>query len=350
MPRTHKRAVLPAISAPGRWHVAAILIVAMLPAAGWPAPARSADADDVLVRVGGDAIVRGQMDAILARLPAATGEQRQRLEAAVVEQLVDDRLLRAELDRLTITVTGEELEARLSQFRQQLAARGVRYEAFLAQSNRDDRSIRDQLLTEMRVEKYVQPRFTAEALTQTFEKHHRELDGTRLRVSHILLRPEAVHGESAVDRCLAEAEEIRRRIMLGARSFEDAALFHSAGPSRRRGGDVGWIAREAPMVDAFARQAFLLAKGDVSRPFVTPFGVHIVKVTDVEPGAVTIDTVRPRVQQLLVKSLVRDLVAQAARRIRVTYAEGVAHFDPDTPADGSQPRRVVVGPTATPAR
>lgn len=325
------------------------LLVSVLLAAAWAGrPARADGPDDVLVTVGKDAIVRGQLDSIMARLPAASGEQRQRQEAAVVEQLVDDRLLRSELDRLAIVVGSDELEARLTQFRQQLAARGVRFEAFLAQAGRDERSVRDQLITEMRVEKYVQPRVTAEAMAETYEKNHRELDGTRLRVSHILLRPDVVRGEDALDRCLAEAEEIRRRIMVGARSFEDAALIHSAGPSRRRGGDLGWITREAPLVDAFARQAFMLAKGDVSRPFVTPFGVHVIKVIDVEPGAVTLDTVRPRVQQLLVKSLVRDLVAQAARRLQVTYAVGVPHFDPDTPADGPLLRRVIVGPAKRP--
>jgi peptidyl-prolyl cis-trans isomerase SurA len=325
------------------------LAAVLLAAVGAGSAALAESPDDVLVRVGSDAIVRGQFEAILARFPAASGDQRQRQEAAVVEQLVEDRLLRAELDRLAIVVGSDELEARLAQFRQQLAARGVRFEAFLVQSGRDERSIRDQMLTELRVEKYVQPRLTAEALAETFEKNHRDLDGTRLRVSHILLRPETLRGDDAVDKCLAEAEEIRRRIMLGNRSFEDAALMSSAGPSRRRGGDLGWITREAPLVDAFARQAFLLAKGEVSRPFVTPFGVHVIKVTDVEPGTVSMDTVRPRVQQLLVKSLVRDLVAQAARRTQVTYAEGVPHFDPETPANGPQPRRVVVGPPAAPA-
>lgn len=321
------------------------LRLAMLLLTVWlGAGARGAEPDDVLVRVGEDAVVRRQMEAILARLPAASGEQRQRQEAAVIEQLVDDRLLRTELDRLGIVVGGEELEARLAQFRQQLAGRGVRFEAFLAQSGRDERSVRDQMLAELRVEKYVQPRLTAEALGETFEKNHRDLDGTRLRVSHILLRPESPRGEDALGACIAEAEEIRRRIMLGTRSFEDAAVMHSAGPSRRRGGDLGWITRDAPLVDAFARQAFLLAKGEISRPFVTPYGVHIVKVTDVEAGTVSMDTVKPRLEQLLVKSLVRDLVAQAARRTRITYAEGVPHFNADTPANGPMPRRVIVGP------
>ena len=330
---------------PGTRPLAALAAV-LLGAAWTGLAARAQSPDDVFVRVGADVIIRGQVESIMARLPAASGEQRQRQEAAVVEQLVDDRLLRSELDRLAIVVGSDELEVRLAQFRQQLAARGVRFEAFLAQSGRDERSIRDQMLVELRVEKYVQPRLSAEALTETFEKNHRELDGTRLRVSHILLRPETLRGDDAVEKCLADAEEIRRRIMVGARSFEDAALMQSVGPSRRHGGDLGWITREAPLVDAFARQAFLLAKGEVSRPFVTPFGVHVIKVTDVEPGTVSMDTVRPRVQQLLVKTLVRDLVAQGARRTRVEYEAGVPHFDPDTPASGPQPRRVIVGPPA----
>ena len=103
------------------------------------------------------------------------------------------------------------------------------------------------------------------------------------------------------------------------------------------------------MMEDFTKQAFALAKGDVSKPFFTPFGIHIVKVLDVEPGRIGRDAMRAQLEKIVAKDLVRELVKRGRDRAKVDYADGVPHFDPDTPADGSQPRRIIVGgPPAAP--
>ena len=96
------------------------------------------------------------------------------------------------------------------------------------------------------------------------------------------------------------------------------------------------------MVEEFSKPVYRLAKGDVSRPIITPFGVHIVKVTDVQPGRIGIDAVRPRIEKVLFADLVRSLIEEARGRLTVTYAPGVAHFDPAVPADTAGPRRIIV--------
>jgi hypothetical protein len=107
--------------------------------------------------------------------------------------------------------------------------------------------------------------------------------------------------------------------------------------------------RRSAAHEEFAKQAFALAKGDISQPFVTPFGVHILQVTDVQPGDRTLVSLRPQIEQAMAQQIVREAVADARRGTPVEYAPGVAHFDPATPVDGAQPRRVVVaGPSGTP--
>lgn len=114
------------------------------------------------------------------------------------------------------------------------------------------------------------------------------------------------------------------------------------GPEPQRDGDVGSMPRRSVAHEEFARQAFSLAKGDISQPFVTPFGVHILKVIEVKPGERTLVALRPQIEQLVAQQVVRDAVAEMRRSTPVEYEPGVAHFDPATPADGSQPRHVVV--------
>ena len=96
------------------------------------------------------------------------------------------------------------------------------------------------------------------------------------------------------------------------------------------------------MIEAFTLPVFTLAKGEISKPIVTPFGVHLVKVVDMEPGRIGLDAVRPRLEKMMAAKLVRDLLAKAKATTQVTYTPGVAHFDPATPANGPEPRRILV--------
>ncbi len=87
-----------------------------------------------------------------------------------------------------------------------------------------------------------------------------------VRASHILVktRPEAV--------------KIRKDIIKGDISFEDAAMQYSLCPSGQRGGDLGYFNRKQ-MVSAFSDTAFEQKVGQISDPVGTKFGWHIIKTT-----------------------------------------------------------------------
>lgn len=306
-------------------------------------PLQAADAAEVVARCGDAAIRRSDVEAVLRRLGVAgpAGPQRLRAEATVLEQLIDEQILKLELDRLGIPVAEAEVDAALRRLREQVAGQGGDFEAFLAASGRSTATMRDQLTLELRLDKFVRGQLTDEAIAAAFDANRRELDGTRLRVSHILFRPH-VGGEAELAAGLIEqAAALRSRIIQGRISFAKAALMYSAGPSRRSGGDVGWIGRDGPMVDGFSAQAFRLAKGGVSEPFVTPFGVHLLTVTGVEEGRVGLDAARTRLTKLLAAQLVRALVAAGRQRTPVTFAAGVPHFDPATVGRPAEERPVV---------
>lgn len=316
----------------------------------------AADAPTAVVATVGDTpIFRSELSEVVRRAdraalpadeavpPSAADAGSLLLEAAAIEQLVDARLLRAEIERQGIVVTEGEVEERLRRLRQQLEARGLQWDAFLTQSGRDEGGVRQQVALEAALDKLIRTRLTADALARGYERHRRELDGTRLRVSHVVLLPMAALGNAGVSEALARMEEIRREVIQGKISFPDAARRYSDGPSRAGGGDLGWITRSGPLVDPFARQAYALAKGDVSPPFVTPFGVHIVQVADVDPGRLGFEAVRGKLESLLAGEMLRETLAQLRAKTPVKYAPGVAHFDPATPP-GSGRRRIVTGP------
>jgi XTP/dITP diphosphohydrolase len=319
----------------------------------------TAGAADVVATIDTVPILRGELEAVLRRLASTGGptaneaqagsgpdEGPPLLAAAALEQLVDERLLRGEIDRVGVGASDAEISARLDLLRQQVAARGLGWEDFLARNGRDDETVRGQVALEIGVAKLVQPKVTGSALDNAFQARRRELDGTRLRVSHVLLRPDLALGDEAVERTLEHAASIRREVLQGVLSFADAARRHSVAPSRARGGDVGWITRQGPLGDPFAKQVYALAKGDVSRPFVTPFGVHLAQVTDIEPGTLDREAIRPTLEQILMAEAIRGTISRLRAETAIDYAAGVPHFDPATPADAGQPRRVVVAAEA----
>ena len=311
-------------------------------------PSRAAA--EVMARCGEAVIHRAEVEAVVKRLGFAElpdGPQRARAEAAVLEQLVDEQILRIELDRLGIQVAAAEVDAAVRRLEEQVAGRGGDFEAFLVSRGRTPTTIRDQVALEIGLDKYVRQKITPAALAAAFERNRRELDGTRLRVSHVVLRPEAGGEGDPVAPLLARAKEIRQRIIQGRISFGDAARAHSAGPSRRGGGDLGWIGRDGPMADAFAAQAYRVAKGSVSEPFVTPYGVHLLTVTDVEAGRIGLDAVRSKLEKLLATELVRGLVVAGRQRTPVAFSAGVPHLDPATLGRPADDRPVIDG--ATPA-
>jgi len=75
------------------------------------------------------------------------------------------------------------------------------------------------------------------------------------------------------------AVDLKKRIEKGE-SFETVATEYTEDPSgKNSGGDLGWFDQNQ-MVGPFTKAAFALNKGEVSKPVLTQFGYHLIKVED----------------------------------------------------------------------
>lgn len=93
------------------------------------------------------------------------------------------------------------------------------------------------------------------------------LDIIEIRASHILVKKRK------------DALAIRKDILDGKISFEDAAKQYSLCPTGPRGGDLGYFNRKR-MDQQFTDRAFDLKIGEISEPVGTKFGWHLIKVVD----------------------------------------------------------------------
>lgn len=310
------------------------------------------DGARIAIKVGDSPIFQSELDAAVQR--AAQGRMLEtgalvRLTAETVEQLVDERLLRREVEAQQVTVDEDEVTEVVTRMRSQLSQRNVPLETFLAQSGRDEASLRSQIRLEAALNRMLLPKLTSSALEAAFTKHRRDIDGTLVRASHIVLRPDPGRGPDALTHLDRRAARLRSDILQGTVGFAEAARRHSAGPSRRQGGDIGYFPRRGALDEEFSRQAFALAKGEMSKPFATAFGVHLILVTDVKPGDARPDTLRPVLEKMVVQDAIREILARGRESTPIEYAPGVPHFETD--ADRDKPgRRVVVAEAETRAK
>ena len=330
--------------------LASMACLAMALQAGGPAGGSDAGPTalpaEVAAQVGDTPIFRTELDAAMSRVAQGRHlepEQRARLEAETIEQLVDERLLRREIETSGVVVDEDDVTELITRMRGQLADRKIPLDAFLAKSGRDETSLRSQLRLEIGLNKLLVPQVTRAALEAAYVKHHRELDGTMIRVSHIVLRPDPGRGAEALADLQTRAATLRTEILQGELGFAEAARRHSAGPSRRQGGDLGYFPRHGVMDEDFSRESFALAKGEVSKPFATAFGVHLVLVTDLRPGAVGADVLRAQLEKLVMQQAIRDIVTRGREAEPVRYAPGITHFASDS--DRDRPGRRVMDRT-----
>ena len=90
---------------------------------------------------------------------------------------------------------------------------------------------------------------------------------------HILIKTSEIVSEADAKHKL---EVLRERILHGA-DFGELARLNSDDPSSVKGGDLGWI-YPGDTVPAFEHEMNSLKVGEISQPFKTPFGWHIVQV------------------------------------------------------------------------
>lgn len=99
----------------------------------------------------------------------------------------------------------------------------------------------------------------------------------------------------------AEIDSIYNILASGNADFESIARAESDDPgSARKGGDLGFFGI-GQMVPEFEEVAFSLSDGEISKPFTSPFGYHIVQVIE-HKGIGTLDEERPQI----LKAIGRD--------------------------------------------
>ncbi len=150
-------------------------------------------------------------------------------------------------------------------------------------------------------------------IIKLFETRHGERRIIRqTHARHILIRTDEM---TANEDARIRLEQLQQRIE-GGDDFGDLARSHSDDSgSAVNGGDLGWI-NPGDVVPAFESVMDLLDPGELSAPFQSPFGWHLVQVIERREHDSTQDVQRAKAKEIIRQRKVEEELQTWLRRLR----------------------------------
>ena len=270
---------------------------------------------DAVAVVNGDAISRTALDSAIARskrgykeqkraFPKAGTTQFQQVQQSALTFLVQLQELEQKAKELGVTVTQKQIDAKYAQLEKQLGgAKNLKAQAKaqgLTLQDVRDVVIRPNLLSQAIYKKVTDgAKVSDKDVSDYYKKNLKLYQQPESRdVRHILVSNRPL------------ANKLYDRIKAGA-NFAALAKKYSKDPgSRAQGGKLTIV--KGQTAAPFDQTAFLLDKGQVSRPVKTQYGWHIIQaLSDVKPAKTT-----PLNKQL--KSSIKQQLLQQRQRAEWT--------------------------------
>ena len=172
------------------------------------------------------------------------------------------------------------------------------------------------------------PKVTADDLRKYYNDHQDQFRVPEsVTVRHILIRtpppgPDGKADPKAVAEARAKADEILKQLKAGA-DFAALAKKDSQDPgSAANGGLLGPITR-GRTVPEFEKEAFSLAKGQISPVIQTDYGFHILRVDDkTEAHLKTLDEVKPQIEQVMTQEKAKNAAEALSRAVEADARTG----------------------------
>ncbi len=131
----------------------------------------------------------------------------------------------------------------------------------------------------------------------------------QVRIRHIFLPLPPQAGDEVAQRAVEIVYQIRERALSGE-NFGNLADQYSQGPGAGTGGDLGYFER-GQMPEGIEQVAFSLENGDISEPFRTNSGMHLLKVEDKRTaGLQPLEMVSDEIKNKLYNDALRERYAR----------------------------------------
>jgi peptidyl-prolyl cis-trans isomerase C len=138
---------------------------------------------------------------------------------------------------------------------------------------------RTQMLISRYFDQYLNKTVDETAVRNYYNAHPDQFQHKQVHVAHILFRLNSNMSEAERKAKLTAAEEAYSKLKAGANFAKIAARYSEDKVSAKKGGDLGWL-KEGAIDPRFSKTVFSMKPGEISKPFETAYGFHIVKVLE----------------------------------------------------------------------
>ncbi|WP_369828763.1 peptidylprolyl isomerase [Flavobacterium sp. 1] len=314
--------------------------------------------DGVVATVGDYIILDSDIDKGFLEIKSQGGSTTDVTRCQVLGTLLEQKLYAHQAVQDSIIVSDAEvkgmMDERLSYMLQQVGTMEKLVQYYQKDSEEEFRTyffdvLKEQKLTGEMTKKIIDKvEITPEEVREFFKKipvADLPVFGAELEVAQIVVKPKVT--EEDKKRVIDKLNGFRKECMEGA-SFATKAVLYSEDPGSSKNGGYYKMTRKTPFVKEFKDVAFSLAEGEISEPFETQYGFHIIYVEKIKGQEIELRhiLIAPVVSQESLKeakekiTLIRKKIldkeitfAEAARTMsdeKETRANGGALVNPKT--------------------
>lgn len=245
--------------------------------------------DEIIAKVDNYIVLKSDLERAYLNYLSSGNPATPDARCRILAQLISGKLMvaKAEIDSVIVTdlEVDNNLDRRMQLILSQYGGSEEQLEEYYGKSVeeiqndiRDD--IKEQLVVQRMQETIIADvKVTPAEVKKFYAKIPRDslpFFSTEVEVGQIVKIPEVSSEQKTALKL--KLSEIRNRALSGE-SFEALAKEYSQGPSAKFGGNLGF-AQRGMMAPEFEAAALKLKPGEISKPFETQFGIHIVQLLE----------------------------------------------------------------------
>ena len=245
--------------------------------------------DGVAAVVGENIILDSDIDNTILQLKAQGASMEGVTRCQLFGKLLEDKLYAHQAVQDSVIVSDAEIRSSVDyQLQQFLDQSGKTMEELIAFYNKEDeKSFREEmfeinksnkLASEMQRKIIEEVEVTPEEVRQFFNKipeDERPTFGTELKVSQIVIEPEV--SEENKQKAINQLKQFKADILENGASFRSKVVLYTDDKESIKTGGLYTLYRKKPrMVKEFRDVAFSMEEGEISDPFESEFGYHII--------------------------------------------------------------------------
>lgn len=250
------------------------------------APSQRQKIDGVIATVGDYIVLDSDIDKAYLEISSQGGSVKDITRCQMLGKLLEDKLYAHQAIQDSVKVTDAEVKAmmdeRLSYMIQQIGSLEKVVKYYKKDSEEEFRSYFFDILKENKLTSEMQKKIvdeveiTPEEVRNFFKKLSKDelpVFGAEMEVSQIIIEPKitAVEKQKVID----QLNGFKKDIQEGS-SFATKAVLYSQDPGSRSSGGFYKMTRKTPFVKEFKDVAFDLEEGEISAPFESEYGYHII--------------------------------------------------------------------------